>query len=261
MTKPSRGPNLSVQVADQLRERICGGTWPVGTRIPTEHDLAQRLGIGRNSVREAVRSLVHAGLLEARAGDGTYVRSTSELAEVIRRRVDPSQLGELFEIRGALETLAARGAAERADPAANARIRRALERTEEAPSDEAFVSADADFHQAIADASGNALLADILRDLDGVASSMRALPSEVSLRALFVENPSLSTDHYALLEAIERGDPELARARAADLLAHARRHHDRADAAAAVPTEGAGAAAAAPSPTTSAGDSPAATTD
>ena len=58
----------SEQVADQLRDRIAAGEFPVGSLIPTEKDLAEETGVSRNSVREAVRALVHAGMLASRAG-------------------------------------------------------------------------------------------------------------------------------------------------------------------------------------------------
>ena len=72
---------------DTLRERITAGEWPVGTRIPPEPALAALLGVGRNTVREAVQSLVHAGLLARRQGSGTYVLSTSELTVTMGRQI------------------------------------------------------------------------------------------------------------------------------------------------------------------------------
>lgn len=71
-------------VVDQLRAQLTNGEWAVDDRIPTEHELAEQLGVGRNTVREAVRVLVHAGLLESRQGNGTFVRSTADPAAVLR---------------------------------------------------------------------------------------------------------------------------------------------------------------------------------
>src|SRR5262249_42622752 len=76
---PVRGTTLSAQVAEQVVSLITSGAWPVGTRIPPENTLVGRLGVSRNTIREALRSLVHSGMLEARPGDGTYVRTPSEL--------------------------------------------------------------------------------------------------------------------------------------------------------------------------------------
>ena len=76
----TRRTGLVDQVIEQMRKAISSGEWPVGQRIPAEPELVSALGVGRNTVREAVRALAHAGLLEVRQGDGTFVRATSELA-------------------------------------------------------------------------------------------------------------------------------------------------------------------------------------
>lgn len=77
---------LSEQVIAALRNQITSGEWPVGSRIPTEPELVEQLGVARNTVREAVRALAHNGLLDIRQGSGTYVVATSELAGVMHRR-------------------------------------------------------------------------------------------------------------------------------------------------------------------------------
>jgi len=86
LTAPVRSSTLAAQVARQLEDLITSGEWPVGTRIPPESELVARLGLSRNTVREALRSLVHLGMLEARVGDGTYVRAFSELQAPMERR-------------------------------------------------------------------------------------------------------------------------------------------------------------------------------
>ena len=73
LTSPRREP-LADQVIAQLRTQITSGEWPVGSRIPTEVELVEQLGVARNTVREAVRALAHNGLLDIRQGSGTYVR-------------------------------------------------------------------------------------------------------------------------------------------------------------------------------------------
>lgn len=75
-----RRSGLSDQVITELRNQITSGEWPVGSRIPTEPELVEQLGVARNTVREAVRALAHNGLLDIRQGSGTYVVATSELA-------------------------------------------------------------------------------------------------------------------------------------------------------------------------------------
>src|SRR4051812_50116078 len=84
--RTARRAGLIDQVIEQLRAQITTGTWAIGTRIPTEAELAQLTGTSRNTVREAVQSLVHSGLLERRQGSGTYVLAASELAGAVSRR-------------------------------------------------------------------------------------------------------------------------------------------------------------------------------
>ena len=93
---------LSERVADQLRDRIAAGEFPVGTLIPTENDLAEEMGVSRNSVREALRALVHAGMLGARAGYGTFVTATSDLAPTLARHIDRDREQDVAEVRAIL---------------------------------------------------------------------------------------------------------------------------------------------------------------
>ena len=76
LSSPRRSA-LSDQVIAQLRAQITSGEWPVGSRIPTEPELVEQLGVARNTVREAVRALAHNGLLAIRQGSGTYVTHPS----------------------------------------------------------------------------------------------------------------------------------------------------------------------------------------
>ncbi|MFD0823310.1 FadR/GntR family transcriptional regulator, partial [Micromonospora zhanjiangensis] len=96
------------QTIDRLRAAIEDGSWPLGSKIPTEPQLVEALGVGRNTVREAVRALVHAGVLECRQGSGTYVISTDELAGAVARQFPAARLAEVVEVRRAFEVEAAR---------------------------------------------------------------------------------------------------------------------------------------------------------
>lgn len=104
---------LSEQVIAALRAQITSGEWPVGSRIPTEPELVEQLGVARNTVREAVRALAHNGLLDIRQGSGTYVVATSELAGVMHRRFAGADPRHIAELRSSLESSAARLAAQR----------------------------------------------------------------------------------------------------------------------------------------------------
>src|SRR5215203_6040802 len=89
---------LVPQVIAQLRAQIAGGEWTVGTRIPPEPQLAAQLGVGRNTLREAVLALVHAGLLERRQGSGTYVVGAHELSGAVARRLAEAHHAEVVEV-------------------------------------------------------------------------------------------------------------------------------------------------------------------
>lgn len=112
LTSPRRSA-LADQVIAQLRNQITSGEWPVGSRIPTEPELVEQLGVARNTVREAVRALAHNGLLDIRQGSGTYVSATSELAGVMHRRFASADPRHVAELRSTLESSAARLAAAR----------------------------------------------------------------------------------------------------------------------------------------------------
>ncbi|MFD8826602.1 FadR/GntR family transcriptional regulator [Streptomyces sp. NPDC059605] len=146
-------------VIQRLRAEITSGRWPVGHRIPTETALIEQLGIARGTLREATRALIHAGLLQARQGDGTYVRATNELSGAIQRL--DSELGDVLEVRQALDAQAARLAAARIGPDELARLDELLARRAAAWQDrdrDAWVEADYAFHQGVATGSGNTLL-------------------------------------------------------------------------------------------------------
>src|SRR5512144_1988654 len=124
--RTARRAGLIDQVIEQLRGQILRGTWTIGARIPTEAELAQLTGTSRNTVREAVQSLVHAGLLERRQGSGTYVLANSELAGAVSRRVAGAHAVHVLEVRRTLEVGAARLAARRRTDADVAEMRRLL---------------------------------------------------------------------------------------------------------------------------------------
>ncbi len=118
----SRGSGVTHEAIETIRELIASGEWGPGTRLPREADLAAQLGLSRNSLREAVRALSLARVLEVRQGDGTYVSSleASELLEPTSLATNLLQgrtVLELFEVRRMLEPEAAALAALRADDA------------------------------------------------------------------------------------------------------------------------------------------------
>lgn len=188
----------------QLRGSIVSGQWPIGSRIPTENDLAAQLGVGRNTVREAVQSLVHAGLLVRRQGSGTYVLSSSELTVVLGRRIENVHQQYILEVRHALEVEAARLAAARRDErdVSTVRALNAQRGATFAAGDiETMVTADLALHRAIVAAAHNPLLLDLYENLlDAIGDSIRAN----------VETDHPDYTHDALVDAIADGDADRA---------------------------------------------------
>ncbi|OAR25137.1 GntR family transcriptional regulator [Streptomyces sp. ERV7] len=211
LSSPRRSA-LADQVIAQLRNQITSGEWPVGSRIPTEPELVEQLGVARNTVREAVRALAHNGLLDIRQGSGTYVVATSELAGVMHRRFADADPRHVAELRSTLESSAARLAAERRTPRDLAQLDALLARREEAWESgdaEAFVAADATLHLAIVAASHNDVLTELYADLGHLLRDW--LRDDVG-RELRPEN---HMDHARLVEAIRAGDAETAASEAA----------------------------------------------
>lgn len=185
----------------QLRTRITSGEWPVGTRIPPEPALVELLGVGRNTVREAVQSLVHAGLVERRQGSGTYVLSASELAVSMGRQIADARQRDVVEVRRSLEVEAGRLAARRRTTQDVATITALRDERAEAYRSrqlDRMVDADLALHRAIARAARNPVLLSLYENLiDAITDN---------IRFNFAQVLQDGDNHDALVEAIAAGD-------------------------------------------------------
>lgn len=203
----------------ELRREIAEGAWPVGTKIPSENQLAESLGMSRLSVREAVRVLAHAGLLHTRQGDGTYVTATDESQIALRRRLDTAAAMDIIDVRRGLDLVAARLAATRRTEDDLAALRDHLARRDAAGRAgdlDGFADADVAFHLRVAGAAHNALLGDLYRSMsDALRDSVR----DQEQAALHPD-----TSHEELLQAIEAGDPSRAVAVSIAILDQQERH-------------------------------------
>ncbi|MGV9411894.1 FadR/GntR family transcriptional regulator [Nocardia sp. NPDC003693] len=208
--QPVRRTSLIAQVTEQLRAEIRSGRWPVGSRIPTEPELTELTGTGRNTVREAVQALVHAGMVERRQGSGTYVISTSTLGGALTEYFADAQQRDILELRQALDTTAAALAARRRDAGDIANLQQLLEERRIAWDDdlETAIEADVQLHRAIVVASHNAVYLEFYDSLLPVIEAGIRSRSEKAGEAYHAE-------HIELVEAVIAGDPERA-ARAAD---------------------------------------------
>lgn len=207
----ARRTGLVDQVIDQIRQSVTKGEWPVGHRIPNETDLVDALGVGRNTVREAVRALSHAGILEVRQGDGTYVRATSEVSGALRRLCG-TELRDVLQVRRGLEVEGARLAAANRTDDDLAELRVLLARRDEherAGRHDDFTHADVEFHLAVVRASHNVVLAELYRGL------LEAITASV---AATTGTPVEILDHGILFGHIEARDAESAARAAGELI-------------------------------------------
>jgi DNA-binding FadR family transcriptional regulator len=214
-----RSSRLSEQVVTQLESRIAAGEWPVGSKIPPEPELVAALGVGRNTVREAVRALEHAGLLEPRRGDGTYVRATSDLGAALLRRARRTTTLHVLAVREGLEREAAAAAAVERTDADIATIRAALDARADAAvgvDRAAFVAADVAFHRAVVAATHNPVLFDLYA---GLTEALERTVAEIDAHD---DDPAAFPGHPELAAAIAAGDPVAARAAAGSYLGAAR---------------------------------------
>ncbi len=165
-----RRTSLADQAADVLLERIRSGEWRLGEKLPGETTLAPQLGVGRSTVREAIRQLAGRGVVDSRQGAGVFVMALDapEDWDAVLRRAD---IVAVIEARIAIETEAAALAAERRTPADLRMIRRALIlRDERRGNAIELVDADTAFHRAIVAAAHNPILIELF---DGFTPRLR----------------------------------------------------------------------------------------
>ena len=205
-----RRTSLIAQVTDQLRSEIRSGRWPVGSRIPTEPELTELTGTGRNTVREAVQALVHAGMLERRQGSGTYVIAISDLGGTLAKYFADAVERDILELRQALDTQAARLAAQRRDDNDIATLQHLLDERRKAWDDDdpGAIHADVQLHRGIVVASHNTVYLEFYDSLLPVME--QGIRSRTSK-----SGGSYHTEHAELVNAVIAGDPERA-ARAAN---------------------------------------------
>ena len=211
--EPLRRVGLIDQAAARFRDEVVSGRWAVGERIPTEAALVAEFGIGRNTVREALQSLVHAGLLRREQGRGTFVIASSELTGTLERQLAGGSRRHYLELRLALDSTAASLAAASRTDADVAQLRDLRDRREAAWSHDpdARARADLDLHRAIVEATHNPLYVTLYSSmLDVFAVHMRDDESG--------DEDAAHRRHHELVEAIADGDADRAAASVAAIM-------------------------------------------
>jgi len=207
MHQPVRRHPLAAQTAELLLARVRAGEWPVGRKLPGETTLAATLGVGRSTLREAIRELAGKGVLDSRQGSGVFVTAadvTEDWDAVLRR----ASVVAVIEARVAIESEAAALAAARRTPADLRAIRRALAaRAAGGRSVEEHVDADMTFHRAVVVAAHNEVLTELFDSF--VPRVHLAMVDMLKARPLASPEADQAA-HAALVEALAGRDPRAA---------------------------------------------------
>jgi GntR family transcriptional repressor for pyruvate dehydrogenase complex len=215
--KPISRPSLSDEIVEQIIGLISRGILRPGERMPSEKLLCQQFAVSRTSVREALRSLSVMGILEPHAGEGTYVsednsrylQKTLQWSLLLDRKV----VDDLIETRLTLESETAFLAAQRAGPEDLVEIAAAIEGMQQSTNQpDSYLGFDVRFHLAIARASQNSILSQLLGMIRGhlqtwIKETLSATPAHDSqLRA----TKSIA-EHRRVQAALQSGNAEGAR--------------------------------------------------
>jgi DNA-binding FadR family transcriptional regulator len=217
--RPAQNGSVAERVTARLQNRIADGRLPVGSRLPSERDLAVELAVSRTTVRHAVQALAHRGLLDLRGRSGAYVRAptTAGVSTALQHLLawNPGMFSahDLVEVRRLLEIEVAGLAARRRTRDDLREIARWLADSAIIPAEmqtadlETWCVADVEFHTAIARATHNPLVVIVYEALRDVFLEQRrhfvALPPALFERGFRA--------HHQIFERISLGDADGAR--------------------------------------------------
>jgi GntR family transcriptional repressor for pyruvate dehydrogenase complex len=205
---PIKKTRVAEEVADRIRVLMLDGTFPPGEPLPSERHLAERFGVSRGSIRDALRTLETIGLLETRHGQGTYPhelsvdRLVAPLASVMAYRSDLQD--ELLDVRRMFEPAVARVAAQRATEEDLADLQRILDtQRQKLKTGQSAIVEDTAFHAILARSTRNRVVMSIMATLNGLLVDSRTQSLQQKGR------PARSIDgHEAVVAALRRRDAE-----------------------------------------------------
>ncbi len=205
---PLQRHNLADAVISKLQQQLSLGEYQAGQKLPSEPELMEQFGVGRSTIREAIRILANTGLLSVRQGSGTFVEVQNGITEPLSQRLRRADARDLDEVRQLLEMKIAEKAALNRSKKDIEKMRALLKKRDlaaKAGDTAAAIEADIHFHVAIAAASRNDILADLYRTFAG---QMTRYFREVHLTT----GSFLRTQHWheSLLKSIVDQDPKRA---------------------------------------------------
>ena len=207
-----KASRLYEQIVQQVEDSILQGRLKPGDQLPAERDLAQRFGVSRTAVREAMKTLGEKGLVEAHSGRGTFVTrpSSQDIWQSLNLMIRIEQeegVAHLAGLRQILEPEIAALAAPRIEEQLLATMRETVAVMDRSLHDpDAYIEADLDFHLALAEAAGNPLILSLLDSIVGLLRQQRSRIFNVD------GGPERGQFHHKrILVAIEARDPDAAR--------------------------------------------------
>ncbi|AVQ33557.1 FadR family transcriptional regulator [Staphylococcus muscae] len=205
-------PKIYEQIANRLIEQIESGVLKEGERLPSIQKLAEDFGVSNASVREALNALRIIGLIEMKHGYGTFVKQkTPQLFDFITQSLTPKRVKEILELREVVELSTAQFAAERRTDAMLEEMEHALSDMRNAiQTGESGEEADLRFHLAIAKASDNQLLYELLHNISDLIQQTMKGTRHIYLYNRQKTMERLFHEHTAILEAIQQQDGETA---------------------------------------------------
>jgi DNA-binding FadR family transcriptional regulator len=201
------------QVMTRIKDLIASGRFKVNDKIPTESELSEMFGVGRSSVREAVKIFQHIGVLEARVPKGTFVCDRSKISEEAITwsiLLGQNSLGEIIDLRRIIEQEGVDRVV--SDLSANpdaagvvlARLQASVNKMKSAAAASLradLAQQDYEFHAALIEATGNALFAAIYRTLHGFMQE-EILRTYNAIRDL----SEITVDHQEIIDCLRSGD-------------------------------------------------------
>ncbi|MBN2642317.1 MAG: FadR family transcriptional regulator [Victivallales bacterium] len=214
MDKTTGSKKVYQQVVDHVQHLILLGKLNPGDRLPAERDMAERLKVSRNSVREALRALEILGITESRQGGGNYIRANSEgLFEPLSMLVKMNNCSfmELMEFRRMLETETAVLAAKRINLQQGEKLRALLDKMSQPHNEPRRIELDKELHFMLAEYSGNYLFVIFYHAISKVFESFIKDARQVILRKEENQKKLLNI-HLNIGEAVINNQPEAAAA-------------------------------------------------
>lgn len=206
--EPVKKDSIVIELTKRIMDYIFSGSIRPGDKLPAERVLSEAFGVGRSSIREALKALTVLGILEVRQGDGTYLKRADSglLTQSIEwgLLLGERKTMDLIEARKEIEIILARYAAERWQDDELNELKAHLEKMKDAPIEE-FIEADIAFHIKVAEMSRNTVLKDILINIQTLLRTWIKLVLESAGSTSFSYD-----DHVAVYDAIADRNPDAA---------------------------------------------------